>query len=60
MDGIFFVVTFDGVEDHSSDHVDFFGFFRGEFVVLGKSEQASSANQAKLFFRDFDGEGFHG
>jgi hypothetical protein len=60
MDGIFFVITFDGIEDHVSEDFDFFDFFGGEFVIFGKSEQTSSTDKAKLFFGDFDREGFHG
>lgn len=60
MDGIFFMITFDGVEDHFSDHINFFRFFFGEVAVVVNGEDASSTDEAKLFFRDFDGEGFHG
>ena len=60
MDGIFFVITFDGIEDHVSNDIDFFRFFFGEISIVVNGEEASCTDKAKLFFGDFDGEGFHG
>jgi len=50
MNGIFFVITFDGIEDHVSNDIDFFRFFFGEISIVVNGEEASCTDEAKLFF----------